>query len=61
MYWDNLSDFLRMGTHGFYVLGSVLVMALSMLLEVFLTKRARQQQIARLQRQFRDENHEVSH
>jgi heme exporter protein D len=55
MYWNSLSDFLAMGTHGVYVWGSVGVMALSMVLEPILLMRGRKSLIARLKRQFRAE------
>ena len=55
MYWNSLSDFLAMGTHGVYVWGSVGVMALSMALEPILLMRGRKSLIARLKRQFRAE------
>ena len=58
MYWNSLSDFLAMGTHGVYVWGSVGVMALSMALEPILLMRGRKSLIARLKRQFRAENSE---
>jgi heme exporter protein D len=55
MYWNSLSDFLAMGTHGLYVWGSFIVMALAMLLEPVLLVRGRKQLIARLRRQLRAE------
>ena len=55
MYWNSLSDFLAMGTHGLYVWGSFIVMALVMILEPVLLMRSRKQLIARLRRQQRAE------
>ena len=55
MYWNSLADFLAMGTHGFYVWGSVIVMALLMILEPVLLVRSRKQLLARLRRQLRAE------
>ncbi len=56
MYWNSLSDFLAMGTHGVYVWGSFIVMALVMILEPVLLVRSRKQLIVRLRRQLRAEN-----
>ncbi len=55
MYWNSLSDFLAMGTHGVYVWGSFIVMALVMILEPVLLVRSRKQLIVRLRRQLRAE------
>ena len=33
MYWNSFSDFLAMGNHGLYVWGSVVVMAVTMIVE----------------------------
>ena len=55
MYWNSLSDFLAMGTHGLYVWGSFIVMALIMILEPVLLVRGRKQLIDRLRRQLRAE------
>ena len=52
MYWNSFSDFLAMGNHGFYVWGSVGVMALTMALEPILLIRGRKRLINRLKRQF---------
>jgi heme exporter protein D len=58
MYWNSFSDFLAMGNHGFYVWGSVGVMALTMALEPILLIRGRKRLINRLKRQFRAEKTE---
>ena len=55
MYWNSLSDFLAMGTHGVYVWGSFIVMALVMILEPVFLVRSRKQLIVRLRRQLRAE------
>jgi heme exporter protein D len=55
MYWNNLSDFLTMGSHGLYVWGSFVVMAASMILEPVLLKRSRKKLLERLRRQYRAE------
>ena len=55
MYWNSFSEFLAMGTHGFYVWGSVSVMALLMVLEPVLLVRGQKSLVARLKRQFRAE------
>ena len=55
IYWNSLSDFLAMGTHGFYVWGSFIVMAALMILEPILLIRSRKSLIARLKRQYRAE------
>jgi len=59
MYWKSLSDFLAMGTHGLYVWGSVLGMALLMLAEPLLLVRGRKTLLDRLRRQFRAEQDET--
>ena len=41
MYWNSFSDFLAMGTHGVYVWGSFIVMAILMVLEPTLLVRGR--------------------
>jgi heme exporter protein D len=55
MYWNSLSEFLSMGNHGVYVWGSVLVMAITMILEPLLLIQGRKSLITRLKRQFRAE------
>ncbi len=55
MYWNSLSDFLAMGSHGFYVWGSFIVMALLMILEPVLLVRSRKQLLVRLRRQLKAE------
>ena len=55
MYWNSLSDFLAMGTHGLYVWGSFIVMAIVMILEPVLLVRSRKQLVSRLRRQLRAE------
>ena len=55
MYWNSLSDFLAMGTHGLYVWGSFIVMAIVMILEPVLLVRSRKQLVDRLRRQLRAE------
>ena len=55
MYWNSLSDFLAMGTHGLYVWGSFIVMAIVMILEPVLLVRSRKQLMDRLRRQLRAE------
>ena len=58
MYWDSLSDFLRMGNHGLYVWGSFIVMAALMILEPLLLVRGRKQLLKRLRHQIRAERNE---
>ena len=58
MHWNSLADFLAMGTHGLYVWGSVVVMALLMGAEPILVLRGRRKLIARLKRQYRAESSE---
>ena len=60
MYWNSLSDFLAMGTHGVYVWGSFIVMALVMILEPLLLVRGRKQLVNRLRRQLRAEKLETN-
>ena len=55
MYWNSFSDFLVMGTHGVYVWGSFIVMAILMVLEPTLLVRGRKKLVTRLRRQFRAE------
>ncbi|MCM8600273.1 MAG: heme exporter protein CcmD [Candidatus Accumulibacter sp.] len=59
MHWNSLAEFLAMGNHGFYVWGSVLVMAASMLAEPMLLRRSRSRLLARLLRQYRAEQTEA--
>jgi heme exporter protein D len=56
MYWSSFSDFLAMGNHGVYVWGSVIVMALAMIVEPLLLVRGRSTLVTRLKRQFRAES-----
>ena len=60
IYWHSLSDFLAMGNHGFYVWGSFAVMALAMIVEPLLLARGQKALVARLRRQLRAENSEMS-
>ena len=60
MYWNSLSDFLAMGTHGLYVWGSFIVMAIVMILEPVLLVRSRKQLVDRLRRQLRAEKLETN-
>jgi heme exporter protein D len=60
MYWNSVSEFLAMGNHGLYVWGSVVVMAISMILEPLLLVRGRKDLVARLQRQISAEKRERS-
>ena len=55
MYWNSFSDFLAMGTHGVYVWGLFIVMAILMVLEPTLLVRGRKKLVTRLRRQFRAE------
>ncbi len=55
MHWNSFSDFLAMGTHGVYVWGSFIVMAILMVLEPTLLVRGRKKLVVRLRRQFRAE------
>ena len=41
MHWNSFSEFLAMGTHGLYVWGSVVVMALLMMAEPILLLHGR--------------------
>ena len=58
MYWTSFSDFLAMGNHGVYVWGSVIVMAIAMVVEPLLLIRGQKSLVARLKRQFRAERSE---
>ena len=60
MYWSSLSDFLMMGKHGVYVWGSVIVMAIAMIVEPLLLIRGQKSLVARLKRQFRAEKSDRS-
>jgi heme exporter protein D len=60
MHWDSLYDFLAMGRHGVYVWGSFAVMALAMIVEPLLLARGQKALVARLRRQLRAENSEMS-
>ncbi len=53
MYWNSFSDFLAMGNHGLYVWGSVVVMAVTMIVEPLRLIRGQKELVARLKRQFR--------
>ena len=53
MYWSSLSEFLAMGNHGVYVWGSVIVMAIAMIVEPLLLIRGQKSLVARLKRQLR--------
>ena len=55
MYWTSFSEFLMMGKHGVYVWGSVIVMAIAMIVEPLLLRRGQKSLVARLKRQFRAE------
>jgi heme exporter protein D len=55
MYWNSLSDFLAMGSHGLYVWGSFVAMAASMILEPVLLGRSRKKLLERLRRQYHAE------
>ena len=58
MYWKNLSDFLAMGNHGFYVWGSLIVFALVLVLEPLLLKQGHKILITRLKREIAAESPE---
>ena len=55
MYWNSFSEFLAMGNHGVYVWGSVVVMAILMILEPLLLIQGQKTLVTRLRRQFRAE------
>ena len=55
MYWSSFSEFLMMGKHGVYVWGSVIVMAIAMIVEPLLLRRGQKSLVVRLRRQFRAE------
>ena len=58
MYWNSFSEFLAMGNHGVYVWGSVVVMAILMILEPLLLIQGQKKLVTRLRRQFRAEQSE---
>ena len=58
MYWTSFSEFLAMGNHGVYVWGSVIVMAIAMIVEPLLLIRGQKGLLARLKRQLRAESGE---
>jgi heme exporter protein D len=58
MYWNSFSEFLAMGNHGVYVWGSVIVMAVAMIVEPLLLINGQKSLVARLKRQFRAESRE---
>ena len=58
MYWSSFSEFLAMGNHGVYVWGSVIVMAIAMIVEPLLLINGQKSLVARLKRQFRAERRE---
>ena len=60
MYWTSFSAFLAMGNHGVYVSGSVIVMAIAMIVEPLLLIRGQKSLVARLKRQLRAEKSERS-
>ena len=55
MYWNSFAEFLAMGKHGVYVWGSVIVMAIAMIVEPLLLIRGQKSLVARLKRQLRAE------
>lgn len=59
MYWTSFSAFLAMGNHGVYVWGSVIVMAIAMIVEPLLLIRGQKALVARLRRQLRAERLET--
>ena len=60
MYWSSFSDFLAMGNHGVYVWGSVIAMAIAMVVEPLLLIRGHKSLVARLKRQLRAEKSDRS-
>ncbi|WP_263768270.1 heme exporter protein CcmD [Propionivibrio soli] len=58
MYWNSFAEFIAMGTHGVYVWGSFIVMAVAMVAEPLLIVKGHRQLLARLRRQFRAEKSE---
>lgn len=59
MHWNSFGEFLAMGSHGLYVWGSVVVMAVLMLAEPMLLVHGRKTLVARLNRQLRAEQQEA--
>jgi heme exporter protein D len=55
MHWTSFSEFLAMGSHGVYVWGSLIVMAVAMIVEPLLLIRGQKSLVARLTRQLRAE------
>ena len=53
LHWNNFSEFLSMGDHGFYVWGALIVVIFLMALEPALLVRGRRKLFARLGQQFR--------
>lgn len=53
MYWNSFSEFLAMGNHGVYVWGSLVVMAILMILEPVFLVKSQKSLVARLKRQLR--------
>ena len=60
MHWNSLGEFLAMGNHGLYVWGSVVVMAVLMVVEPMLLLRGRKTLLERLKRQYRAERSEAT-
>ena len=60
VYWTSFSEFLAMGNHGVYVWGSVIVMAIAMIVEPLLLIRGQKSLVARLKRQLRAEKSDRS-
>ena len=60
MHWNSFSEFLAMGTHGLYVWGSVVVMALLMMAEPILLLHGRKTLLIRLKRQYSAERSEAT-
>ena len=49
MYWENWSDFIQMGRHGFYVWSCVLVVVVLLFVELISLAKARRQALNKLQ------------
>ena len=60
MHWNSFGEFLAMGDHGLYVWGSLVVMALLLVVEPMLLLRGRRTLVTRLKRQFRAERAELA-
>jgi len=60
IHWNSFGDFLAMGGYGVYVWGSFGMTALLMLIEPILARRAQRQTVARLKRQLRAEQRNLS-